>query len=74
MKKTPIERGGLIGDFLPVLKPGGWLLLLKKEGGLFFHGEAEAHAVELLGDVADGGEGGVAAEGTHGLKQGENFL
>ena len=58
--------------FLPIFKPGGWFLLL--EGGLFFHGEAEAHAVELLGDVADGGEGGVAADGAHGLKQGEDFL
>ena len=56
--------------FLCFFKTGG----LKKEGGLFFHGEAEAHATELLGDVADGGEGGVAAEGTHGLKQGEDFL
>ena len=60
--------------FLPVFKPGGWCLLLKKKGGLFFHGEAEAHAAELLGDVADSGEGGVAAEGAYGLKQGEDFL
>ena len=51
------------------------VFIIEEEGWeLFFHGEAEAHAVELLGDVADGGEGGVAAEGTHGLKQGEDFL
>ena len=71
MKKSPIELGGLIGDFFVLFLNWG---LKKRRGGLFFHGEAEAHAVELLGDVADGGEGGVAADGAHGLKQGEDFL
>ena len=37
MKKSPIERGGLIGDlFLPVFKQGGWFFIIEKRADYFF--------------------------------------